>query len=48
MSFMHIIFNKEDRKDIYKQFDIFQKNWITNYRKKNKINSIEKLKLLRE
>lgn len=48
MSFMHIIFNKEDRKDIYKQFDIFQKKWITNYCKKNKINSIEKLKLLRE
>ena len=36
------------RKGLYEKFDIFQKKWITNYCKQNKIDKIEKLKLLRE
>ena len=36
------------RKGLYEKIDIFQKKWITNYCKQNKIDKIEKLKLLRE
>lgn len=36
------------RKRLYEEFDTFQKKWITDYCKKNKIDKIEKLKILRE
>lgn len=36
------------RKGLYEKFDIFQKKWITDYCKKNKIDTIEKLKIIRE
>lgn len=42
--------NKNDCKKIkmlYKEIDKYQKNWITNYCKKNKINEISKLEILR-
>lgn len=43
-----VVIRKKVRKNIYKQFERFQKEWITNFCKKNKINSIEKLKIIRE
>ena len=43
-----IILTKKNRKNIYQQFDKYQKEWITNFCKKNKINNIEKLKIIRE
>ncbi len=46
--FTDMIFRKEEIRKIYRKFDIFQKNWITEYCKNNKINSIQKLKILRE
>lgn len=33
---------------MYQKLDEFQKKWITNYCKNNKINTIEKLKVIRE
>lgn len=42
--------NKNDCKKLkmlYKEIDKYQKNWITNYCKKNKINEISKLEILR-
>lgn len=47
-SIKDIILKKKIRKDIYIEFDKFQKGWITNFCKKNKINNIEKLKIIRE
>ena len=43
-----IILKKKIRKNIYREFDKFQKGWISNFCKKNKINNIEKLKIVRE
>lgn len=42
------ILKRSYRKRLYEKFDIFQKKWITDYCKQNKIDKIEKLKLLRE
>lgn len=42
------IFKRGYRRRLYEKFDIFQKRWITDYCKQNKIDKIEKLKLLRE
>ena len=39
---------KKHRKTAYQELDKFQKDWITNYCKKNKLNTIDKLKILRE
>jgi len=39
---------KKSREKVYKEIEKFQKDWITNYCKKNKINTIEKLKIIRE
>ena len=36
------------RKKLYEKFDVFQKKWITDYCKRNKIDKIQKLKLLRD
>lgn len=47
-SIKEIVLKKKVRKNIYQEFDKFQKGWITNYCKKNKINNIEKLKVIRE
>lgn len=47
-SVKQIILKNNIRKEIYKEFDKFQKGWITNFCKKNKINNIEKLKIIRE
>lgn len=47
-SVKEIILKKKIRKNIYQEFDKFQKKWITNFCKKNKINNIEKLKIIRE
>lgn len=47
-SVKEIILKKKIRKNIYQKFDEFQKGWITNFCKKNKINNIEKLKIVRE
>lgn len=43
-----VISKRKIRKDIYIELDKFQKRWITNFCKKNKINNIEKLKIIRE
>ena len=42
------LLKRKIRKKIYQDFDIFQKGWITNFCKKNKINNIEKLKIVKE
>lgn len=42
------LLKRKIRKKIYQEFDIFQKGWITNFCKKNKINNIEKLKIVKE
>ena len=47
-SVKEILLKKKIRKNIYQEFDIFQKGWITNFCKKNKINNIEKLKIVKE
>jgi hypothetical protein len=47
-SVKEILLKKKIRKKIYQEFDIFQKGWITNFCKKNKINDIEKLKIVKE
>lgn len=47
-AFKELVFKRKSRIKIYQELDKFQKNWITNYCKKNKINSIEKLKILRD
>lgn len=47
-SVKEILLKKKIRKKIYQEFDIFQKGWITNFCKKNKINNIEKLKIIKE
>ena len=39
--------NCKKLKMLYKEIDKYQKNWITNYCKKNKINEISKLEILR-
>ncbi len=46
-SVKEIILKKKIRKNIYQEFDKFQKKWITNFCKKNKFNNIEKLKIVR-
>lgn len=38
----------EYKEYIYSEMDKFQKNWITNYCKRNKLDRIDKLKVLRE
>lgn len=43
-----ILFKSNVREEIYKLYGNFQKDWITKYCKKNKLNNIEKLKILRE
>ena len=43
-----IVLKRKCRREIYKKFDKFQKDWITKYCKKNKINNIEKLKIVKE
>ena len=43
---MEILFKSKVRNEIYKSYNIFQKDWLTKYCKRNKINSIEKLKIL--
>ena len=40
--------NFKVRDKIYNSYSSYQKNWITKYCKKNKLNNIEKLKILRE
>lgn len=40
--------NRKRKKTAYQELDKFQKDWITNYCKKNKLNTINKLKILRE
>lgn len=47
-SFKELIFKRKTRMDMYQKLDEFQKKWITNYCKNNKINTIEKLKVIRE
>ena len=47
-SVKEILLKKKIIKKIYQEFDIFQKGWITNFCKKNKINDIEKLKIVKE
>ena len=47
-SVKEILLKRKIRKKIYQEFDIFQKGWITNFCKKNKINNIEKLKIVKE
>lgn len=42
------ILKKNFWKNIYQECDKFQKKWITNFCKKNKINTIEKLKIIKE
>lgn len=39
--------NCKKLKDLYLEIDKYQKNWMTNYCKKNKINKISKLEILR-
>ena len=46
--FKEVLFNSKIRDEVYKSYDAFQKSWITNYCKRNKLNNIEKLKLLIE
>ena len=43
-----VLFNSKVRNEVYKFYDAFQKCWITNYCKRNKLNNIEKLKILSE
>lgn len=43
-----VLFNSKVRDEVYKSYDVFQKGWITNYCKRNKLNNIEKLKILSE
>lgn len=43
-----VLFNSKVRDEVYKSYDDFQKSWITKYCKKNKLNNIEKLKILSE
>ena len=47
-SVKEILLKKKIRKKIYQEFDIFHKGWITDFCKKNKINNIEKLKIVKE
>lgn len=47
-SVKQIILSKNIRKEIYNEFDKFQKGWITKFCKRTKINNIEKLKIIRE
>jgi len=47
-SFKELIFKRKSRMNMYQKLDEFQKKWITNYCKNNKINTIEKLKVIRE
>ncbi len=46
--FKEVLFNSKVRNEVYKSYDAFQKGWITNYCKRNKLNNIEKLRILRE
>lgn len=46
--FNEVLFNSKVRNEVYKSYDAFQKGWITNYCKRNKLNNIEKLKILSE
>ena len=46
--FKEVLFNSKIREEVYKSYNDFQKGWITKYCKKNKLNNIEKLKLLIE
>ena len=43
-----LLFKRKSRTEMYKKVDEFQKKGITNYCKKNRIDSIEKLKIIRE
>lgn len=43
-----ILLKQKVRNDIYRSYDKHQKDWITKFCKKNKLNNIEKLKILRE
>ena len=43
---MEILFKSKVKDEIYKSYNIFQKEWLTKYCKRSKINSIEKLKIL--
>lgn len=47
-SLKELIFKRKSRMNMYQKLDEFQKKWITNYCKNNKINTIEKLKVIRE
>lgn len=46
--FKEVLFSSKVRNEVYKSYNDFQKGWITNYCKRNKLNNIEKLKILRE
>lgn len=46
--FKEVLFNSKIREEVYKSYNDFQKGWITKYCKKNKLNNIEKLKILSE
>lgn len=41
-------FNPKHIRFVYKKIDEFQKDWITKYCKKNKLNNIEKLNIIRQ
>lgn len=47
-SYKEIVLKKNIRNNTYKEFNRFQKNWITRYCNTNKLNNIEKLKIIRE
>lgn len=46
--FKEVLFNSKIREEVYKSYNNFQKGWITKYCKNNKLNNIEKLKILSE
>ena len=46
--YKEISWNFKVRNEIYNYYDRYQKNWITKYCKKNRLDKIEKLKILRE
>lgn len=46
--YKEIFWKLKVRDEIYNSYNAYQKSWITKYCKKNKLNNIEKLKILRE
>lgn len=46
--YKEFFWNFKVKNEIYNYYDRYQKNWITKYCKKNRLDKIEKLKILRE